>query len=80
MGETKHQWSGVVSTLAAGAGLLSSLLLVACSNEAAKPVAAPSLAVRVVQVEPRPLEEAQDITGSLVSSMAVAMASVTWSA
>ena len=66
MGEIKHQWSRVVSTLAVGAGLLSSLLLVGCSNEVAKPVAAPSLAVRVVQVEPRPLEEAQDITGSLV--------------
>ena len=71
MGETKHQWSGVASTLAVAAGLLSSLLLVGCSNETAKPVAAPSLAVRVVQVEPRPLEEAQDVTGSLVSSVAV---------
>ncbi len=57
--------------LALGAGLLSSLLLPACSKDAAKPTAAPSLAVRVVRVEPRPLEEALDVTGSLASSVAV---------
>jgi hypothetical protein len=45
--------------LALGAGLLSSLLLPACSKDAAKPTAAPSLAVRVVRVEPQPLEEAE---------------------
>lgn len=57
--------------LALGAGLLSSLLLPACSKDAAKPTAAPALAVRVVRVEPQPLEEALDVTGSLVSSVAV---------
>jgi membrane fusion protein (multidrug efflux system) len=71
MRQIKRQASGVVCTLALAAGLLSSLLLVACSNEVAKPVAVPSLAVRVVRVEPQALEDALDVTGTLVSSTAV---------
>jgi RND family efflux transporter MFP subunit len=44
----------------------------ACSSEAAKPTAAStSLAVRVVRVEPRPLNKSLEITGSLVSPTAV---------
>jgi len=42
-----------------------------CSREAAKPVAPPPLAVRVARVESRPLEITLDVTGSLVSSVAV---------
>jgi membrane fusion protein (multidrug efflux system) len=58
--------------LALGAGLISGLVLCACSNEAARPTAAaPSLTVRVVRVAPQPLEETLDVTGSLVSSVAV---------
>jgi membrane fusion protein (multidrug efflux system) len=58
--------------LALGAGLISGLGLSACSNEAARSTAAtPSLTVRVVRVEPRPLEETLEVTGSLVSSVAV---------
>jgi RND family efflux transporter MFP subunit len=50
------------------------LVSAACSSEAAKSTAASServLAVRVVRVEPRPLERSLDITGSLVSPVAV---------
>ncbi len=71
MAEIKHPRFRVVPALALGGGLLSALLLAACSKEAAKPTAAPSLAVRVVRIQPRPLEEALDITGSLVSATAV---------
>ncbi len=71
MAEIKHPRFRVVPVLALGGGLLSALLLAACSKEAAKPTAAPSLAVRVVRIQPRPLEEALDITGSLVSATAV---------
>jgi len=71
MAEIKHPRFRAVPALALGGGLLSALLLAACSKEAAKPTAAPSLAVRVVRIQPRPLEEALDITGSLVSATAV---------
>jgi len=53
-------------------GISLVLFSAACSSEAARPTAAsPSLAVRVVRVEPRPLERSLDITGSLVSRVAV---------
>jgi len=58
--------------LALGAALSSGLVLLACSNEAARStVATPVLTVRVVRVEPQPLEEALDVTGTLVSAAAV---------
>lgn len=72
MGENKIARRRVVPVTVLGAGLLGSLLLLfACSKDPAKPAASASLAVRVVRVEPQPLEEALDITGSLVSSVAV---------
>jgi membrane fusion protein (multidrug efflux system) len=55
---------------AAGLGALS-LALASCSKEAAKSAAPPPLSVRVARVEPRPLEIALEITGSLASSVAV---------
>jgi RND family efflux transporter MFP subunit len=54
-----------------GAALTAALVAAACSKEAAKPAAAPALQVQTVRVEPRPLDLAVDITGSLVSSVAV---------
>jgi RND family efflux transporter MFP subunit len=53
--------------------LLSLLLLAACTSDPARPAATAtaSLAVRVVRVEARPLELGVDVTGSLVSSVAV---------
>lgn len=72
MGENKIERRRIVPATVLGAGLLGSLLLLfACSKDPAKPAASASLAVRVVRVEPQPLEEALDITGSLVSSVAV---------
>jgi RND family efflux transporter MFP subunit len=73
MAEIKHPRFRVVPALALGGGLLSILfLLSACSKEAAKSTTAvPALPVRVVRVEPQPLEVALDVTGSLVSSVAV---------
>jgi RND family efflux transporter MFP subunit len=73
MAEIKHPRFRVVPALALGGGLLSILfLLSACSREAAKSATAvPALPVRVVRVEPQPLEVALDVTGSLVSSVAV---------
>jgi membrane fusion protein (multidrug efflux system) len=73
MADIEHQRFRVVPALALSGGLLSILfLLSACSNEAAKSTAAgPVLPVRVVRVEPRPLEEGLDVTGSLVSAAAV---------
>jgi len=73
MAEIKHPRFRVVPALALGGGLLSILfLLSACSREAAKSTTAvPALPVRVVRVEPQPLEVALDVTGSLVSSVAV---------
>lgn len=58
---------------ALAAGWLWFLMLPACTNDPAKSAApaARSLAVRVVRIEPRPLEIGVDITGSLVSSVAV---------
>jgi RND family efflux transporter MFP subunit len=53
------------------AALMVALVAAACSKEAAKPAAAPALRVQTVRVEPRPLDLAVDITGSLVSSVAV---------
>lgn len=49
------------------------LLLAGCTNDPAKSAApaAPSLAVRVVRAEARPLDLGVDVTGSLVSSVAV---------
>ena len=49
------------------------LLLAGCTNDPAKSAApaAPTLAVRVVRAEARPLELGVDVTGSLVSSVAV---------
>lgn len=54
-------------------GLLLLLLPAGCTNDPAKSAApaAPTLAVRVVRVEARPLELGVEITGSLVSSVAV---------
>jgi len=54
-------------------GLLLLLLPAGCTNDPAKSAApaAPSLAVRVVRVESRPLELGVEVTGSLVSSVAV---------
>ncbi|MBI1982791.1 MAG: efflux RND transporter periplasmic adaptor subunit [Acidobacteria bacterium] len=63
-----------MAVIAAFCGTWLGLVLfsAACSSEAARPTAAPTpLAVRVVRVGPRPLEKALDITGSLVSSVAV---------
>lgn len=55
-----------------GAAMVAMLVAAACSKEAAKSTsAAPALAVRTVRVEPRPLDLTIDITGSLVSSVAV---------
>jgi len=73
MTEIKKQRFRGVPALALGGGLLSVLFLVsACSKEAAKSTTAvPALPVRVVRVEPRPLEEGLDVTGSLVSATAV---------
>jgi membrane fusion protein (multidrug efflux system) len=72
MGGIKRDRRRVGLMLALGAGVISGLGLFACSNEAAKSTtAAPSLTVRVVRVEPRPLEDTLDVTGSLVSSAAV---------
>jgi RND family efflux transporter MFP subunit len=69
-GIKRHRRLGLM--LALGAGLISALVLSACSNEAAKSTAAArSLTVRVVRVELQPLEEVLDVTGSLVSSVAV---------
>jgi RND family efflux transporter MFP subunit len=51
--------------------LAAALVAAACSKEAAKSVAAPALSVQTVRVEPRVLDLAIDITGSLVSSVAV---------
>jgi len=54
-----------------GMALAAALVAAACSKEAAKSVAAPALSVQTVRVEPRVLDLAIDITGSLVSSVAV---------
>jgi RND family efflux transporter MFP subunit len=66
---------GTAVIVALGATCLALLLYsVACSSETAKSTAdssASTLAVRVVRVEPRPLERSLDITGSLVSPVAV---------
>lgn len=66
----QHRMS-LAATLAVA--LLSLLLLAACTSDPAKPAATAtaSLAVRVVRVEARPLELSVDVTGSLVSSVAV---------
>jgi RND family efflux transporter MFP subunit len=42
-----------------------------CSKQDAKPAAVPTLNVKTIHLEPRTLEEFVDITGSLVSSVAV---------
>ncbi|MBZ5564568.1 MAG: efflux RND transporter periplasmic adaptor subunit [Acidobacteriia bacterium] len=58
----------------AGLGLALALLgLSACSRQNAKsaPAAAPALAVRAVRVDPRSLDMILDVTGPLVSSVAV---------
>jgi len=67
---TRHQ-TGLAAILAAESLLM--LLLAGCTNDPAKSAApaAPTLAVRVVRVEARPLEIGVDVTGSLVSSVAV---------
>jgi HlyD family secretion protein len=54
-----------------GAALTAALVAAACSKEAAKSTAAPALRVQTVRIEPRPLDLTVDITGSLVSSVAV---------
>ena len=52
--------------------LLACLVLFpACSKEDAKPAAVAPLAVRVTRVDARPLDETLEVTGSLVSSVAV---------
>jgi membrane fusion protein (multidrug efflux system) len=60
----------------AAVGLLLCLLLPACSKEDAKPAGVvprprDPLSVRVLRVEAKPLDETLEITGSLVSSVAV---------
>ncbi len=67
---TQHQ-RGLAAIVAAESFLL--LLLAGCTNDPARSAApaAPSLAVRVVRAEARPLELGVDVTGSLVSSVAV---------
>ena len=47
------------------------IILSSCSKEEGQHVTPPPLTVRVVHVEERPLELALDVTGSLVSSVAV---------
>ena len=54
-----------------GAALTAALVAAACSKEAAKSAAPPALTVQTVRVDPRPLDLTVDITGSLVSSVAV---------
>lgn len=54
-----------------GAAMAAMLVGASCSKEAAKPAAAPALTVQTVRLEPRPLDLTVDITGSLVSSVAV---------
>lgn len=60
-------------TAALVAGLVSVLLSSACANDPPKSAAAaaPPLAVRVVRAEARPLELGVEVTGSLVSAVAV---------
>jgi membrane fusion protein (multidrug efflux system) len=53
------------------AGFLPLLLTLACAKGPAGPTAAPTLSVKVVKVEARSLDETIDISGSLVSSVAV---------
>lgn len=62
-----------VARAAAGLALVALVELgtVSCSREAARTAAPPPLAVRVARVESRPLEITLDVTGSLVSSVAV---------
>jgi len=64
---------GLVAWLVPAALVSSLALLAACSSESAKPPtkASASLTVRMVRVDSRPLEYTLDITGSLVSSVAV---------
>ena len=62
--------AAVLAKAAAGFALLA-LGAVSCSREAAKTAAPPPLAVRVARVESRPMEITLDVTGSLVSSVAV---------
>jgi len=71
--ECRHRRARRTALAAAFCALGISLVLftAACSSEAARPTASPSLAVRVVRVEPRPLERSLDITGSLISPVAV---------
>ncbi len=67
---TPRAWKAVAASSAAWLALFSA----SCSTPAAKPEAASSasvLAVRVVQAEPRALEKSVDITGSLISPVAV---------
>ncbi|MBZ5551839.1 MAG: efflux RND transporter periplasmic adaptor subunit [Acidobacteriia bacterium] len=55
-------------------GSLFALLLIfvpGCSKQDPKPAAATALNVKTIQLEPRALEEFVDVTGSLVSSVAV---------
>jgi RND family efflux transporter MFP subunit len=54
-----------------GVAMVAMLVSAACSKEAVRSTTTPALAVRTVRVEPRPLERTVDITGSLVSSVAV---------
>jgi len=67
---SKKPTAAFVARAAVGCALLA-LGAVSCSREAAKTAAPPPLAVRVVRVESRPLEITLDVTGSLVSSVAV---------
>lgn len=76
MARTPSRHRGAAVRAGVVAGVLSALLpLSSCSREEGKTASAVPgpLAVRVLRVEPRPLEETLDITGSLVSSVAVDM-------
>jgi len=68
MGTRKHRI--IICTLESLSLAIVSLL-VSCSKEATESSVSPPLSVRVIRVEPQPLETALDVTGSLVSTVAV---------
>ncbi|MFB3923066.1 MAG: efflux RND transporter periplasmic adaptor subunit [Terriglobia bacterium] len=73
MGDSRFNRHRTLLAAALVPGWLLTVLFSGCANDPAKSAApvAHSLAVRVVRVEPRPLELGVDVTGSLVSSVAV---------
>ncbi|MBZ5513809.1 MAG: efflux RND transporter periplasmic adaptor subunit [Acidobacteriia bacterium] len=72
MSRTRIEWSCGLRLAGLGVAMAATLLTAACSKQTAKSIAtAPTLAVRAVRVEPRPLDVAVEVTGSVVSSVAV---------